>query len=53
MFDIKAVVYSLSITGAFVCDSIFSISRFPVIFMVVCGIVVVYEFVSPFIYSSR
>lgn len=59
MFNRKApsVVYrtvvTLVIVAAFIFDVIFSTSRVPVLTMIVCGIVTLYECISPFIYSSR
>lgn len=50
---IRPALFILMIAGAFFFDVIFGISRYPVMVMVVCGIVVLYEIVSPFIYSSR
>lgn len=49
----KILFYSVSITGAFLYDVLFSTARYPIILLCVCGIVLVYERVSPLIYSSR
>lgn len=38
---------------AFFFDVIFSTSRIPVFTTIVCGIVALYELVSPFIYAAR
>lgn len=46
-------MFFISATAALVIDSIFAIGRYPVLTIVVCGIVLIYELVSPFIYSSR
>ena len=43
----------MTIIIAFIFDSIFSVSRLPVLLCLVCGIVVLYELVSPFIYKAR
>jgi hypothetical protein len=50
---IRTVLITLLVLVAFIIDVIFSTSRFPVFTSIVCGIVVIYEFVSPFIYSAR
>lgn len=49
----KNFLYISVVVVSFFVDVMFSSSRVPVIFIAVCGIVIVYEFVSPFIYSSR
>lgn len=38
---------------SFFFDIVFGTERVPVLTIIVCGIVVVYECISPFIYSSR
>lgn len=38
---------------ALVIDSIFAIGRYPILTILVCGIVLIYELVSPIIYSPR
>lgn len=49
----RYILFSIVATAALVIDSIFAIGRYPVLTIVVCGIVLIYELVSPFIYSSR
>ncbi len=44
---------TLLIAIAFIFDIIFSTTRLPILTIVVCGIVVLYECISPLIYSSR
>ncbi len=46
-------VLVLLIGGAFFFDVVFGTSRYPILTMLVCGIVVLYEFVSPYIYTAR
>ena len=50
---IRPTLTWLLITGAFIVDIVFSVGRFPISTIIVCAIVVIYEFVSPFVYSSR
>jgi TM2 domain-containing membrane protein YozV len=38
---------------AFFFDLIFGVGKIPILTSIVCGIVAVYECVSPFIYTSR
>ena len=49
----KSSVIWLALTLAFLFDIVFSVATFPVLVMTVCGIVVAYECISPFIQSSR
>lgn len=49
----KGIFFAGIISIAFLGDIIFGTLRFPVLTLLVCGIVIVYEFVSPFIYASR
>jgi hypothetical protein len=51
---------SLYRVGLFVCfvitlffDLVLSLSRVPIFTLILCGIVVIYEIVSPYIYTSR
>lgn len=44
---------ALLVILAFIFDVIFSTSRVPIFTILVCGIVTLYEIVSPFIYSVR
>jgi uncharacterized membrane protein YccC len=41
------------IVMAILFDTIFGLSQFPILTIIVCGIVALYECVSPFIYSPR
>jgi hypothetical protein len=50
---IGPVLTTLLVVIAFVADIIFSTSRIPVFTSTLCGIVVLYELVSPFIYAAR
>lgn len=52
-FPVKSIVISLAIIFAILFDLIFSFSSLPVLTIIVCGIVVIYECVSPFIYTAR
>jgi hypothetical protein len=52
-FPYKAVFITLLITGALLMDVFFGTASFPILTSIVCAIVVIYECVSPFIYSSR
>lgn len=49
--------YTLFVILFFIPSFIFDVSvglgRVPVVTAVLCGIVLIYEFVSPYIYSSR
>lgn len=51
--SIKTVVIFFGILFALIFDVTFGTASFPVLTSIVCGIVVIYELVSPFIYSSR
>jgi hypothetical protein len=52
-FGLKPFIIGIVIVSAFIADVIFSTSRFPVFTIIVCGIVTLYEIVSPFIYKAR
>jgi hypothetical protein len=49
----RYILLSTLALSALVIDSIFAIGRYPILTILVCGIVLIYELVSPFIYSSR
>lgn len=49
----KTLFLSLIIGSSFLIDVIFSLSRYPILTISVCGIVLVYELVSPYLYSAR
>lgn len=44
---------TLLIVGSLIFDMIFGTSKYPFLTIIVCGIVVLYEIVSPFIYAAR
>jgi len=47
------VLISVSFLMTFFFDIILGLSRVPVFTLVLCGIVIVYEIVSPYIYTAR
>ena len=49
----RKVVLVLLVGGAFFFDVVFGTSEYPILTMLVCGIVVLYELVSPYIYTAR
>ncbi len=49
----KAIVIMVLIGCTLVLDMLFSLVRYPVLTISVCGIVVLYELVSPYIYRAR
>lgn len=51
--NIKSFITTLLVIISIVFDTLFSVSKYPVLTLLVCGIVIVYIYVSPFIYSSR
>ena len=51
--SIKFLVVTVSIVFSIIFDSALGVSEYPVITLVVCAIVFLYEYLSPFIYSSR
>ena len=48
----KSLLIWLALGLAFLLDITFSVVTFPILVMIVCGIVVTYECISPFIKSS-
>lgn len=51
--SIKFLVIAISIIFSIIFDSALGVSKYPVLTLVVCAIVFLYEYLSPFIYSSR
>ncbi len=49
----RYILFSILTFVALVVDSVFAIGRYPILTIFVCAIVLIYELVSPFIYSSR
>lgn len=49
----RPIIYLSAILVSLLVDILFSLGRYPILTVIVCGIVLVYEFVSPYIYSSR
>lgn len=49
----KSIFVAGIIIAAFLGDVIFSTGRLPILTLVVCGIVIVYECVSPYLYAAR
>jgi hypothetical protein len=49
----RTVFLVVLVSAAFFFDVMFSTSRIPVFTTIVCGIVALYELVSPFIYAAR
>ena len=52
-FAFWPLIIGALIATAFIADVMFSTSRLPIFTIIVCGIVTLYEIVSPFIYSAR
>lgn len=50
---IKFSIIIISIIFAIVFDIILGISNYPILTIIVCGIVILYEYISPFIYKSH
>ncbi len=50
---VRHFFFLIAAVSALIIDTIFAIGRYPVLTIFVCVIVVVYELVSPFIYTSR
>lgn len=49
----KTIFYTTLILLSCTLDILFSLSRYPILTILVCGIVVVYELIAPYLYSSR
>lgn len=50
---VKYFIFSIAITVSIIIDILFALGRYPVLTILVCAIVVLYEFVSPYLYVSR
>lgn len=51
LFRTLLIIFALLVALFF--DIVLGSARVPILTLIVCGIVVVYEIVSPFIYTSR
>jgi hypothetical protein len=49
----KKVLYCIVILGAVILDTLFGSRKLPILTVVVCGIVIIYEFISPHLYTKR
>ncbi len=49
----RPIFIACLVLAAILFDLILGTSRFPILTIVVCGIVVIYECISPFVYSAR
>jgi hypothetical protein len=49
--SLKKIIFSLLIGLSFLVDLILGTSAYPKILIVVCAIIVLYEFVSPYVYT--
>ncbi len=49
---IKVFIIGLSVTLAVFLDVVLSNSEYPILTLFVCGIVFLYEYISPYIYRS-
>lgn len=50
---LKYAIVALCSFSALLFDSMLSNSRYPILTIIVCAIVLLYEYVSPYIYHSR
>jgi hypothetical protein len=50
MIKIRYIIFMVFGIGAIAYDAFFGTKQYPVLTMILCGIVVIYEFVSPNIY---
>jgi hypothetical protein len=48
---LKKIIFSILIGLAFLIDLVVGTSDYPKILIVVCAIIVLYEFVSPYVYT--
>lgn len=51
--EYKYIIYLTFALLSLITDTFFALGRYPIFFVSVCVIVVVYELVSPYIYTSR
>ena len=49
----KKAVYMILVGAAFLYDLVLGVLQYPVLTLGICAILIVYERVSPFIYTSR
>ncbi len=49
----KKAVYTILVGAAFLYDLVLGVLQYPVLTLGICAILIVYERVSPFIYTSR
>jgi len=51
--NLKYILYFVLISISFFYDLVLALDKYPIITLTVCAILIIYERVSPFIYSSR
>jgi hypothetical protein len=50
---LKTLLFSILLLATFFFDLVLGTSRYPIMLIVACAIVGIYESVSPYFYSSR